>query len=330
MITWGVIGAGNVCEVKSVPAIYKTKGSRVKSVMRRDEEKARDYAGRHGIPHWYTSADEIFNDPEIDIVYIATPPSSHAEYAIKTARAGKAAYVEKPMARTYSECLDMIRAFENARLPLFVAYYRRCLPNFLKIKELVDQGAIGEVRTVNILMLKPPVPKEVQQLKENWRVDPSIAGGGYFYDLASHQLDFLDFLLGPVQEARGLTANQAGLYPAEDMVTACFRFESGVHATGTWCFAAGESADVDLTTIVGSRGQIEYASFGDPGVILTTDEAGKELFDFTLPQHIQQPLIEKIMGDLQGTDRCPSTGVTAARTSRVMEMIVYGKNSPGQ
>ena len=330
MITWGVIGAGNVCEVKSVPAMYKTKGSHVKSVMRRDAEKARDYAGRHGIPHWYTSAGEIFNDPEIDIVYLATPPSTHAMYAIRAAEAGKAAYVEKPMARTYAECLDMIRAFEHAGLPLYVAYYRRCLPNFLKIKALVDNGTIGEVRTVIITMLKSLVPREVAHLEKNWRVDPSVAGGGYFYDLASHQFDFLDFLLGPIGEAGGFASNQAGLYKAEDLVTACFRFENGVHGTGTWCFAAGNTADVDHTTIVGSKGQIEYVTFGDPRVILTTDGGGKEVFDFALPRHIQQPLIEKIIADLQGTDRCPCTGVSAARTSRVMEMIVYGKNSPGQ
>ncbi|MFW5821485.1 MAG: Gfo/Idh/MocA family protein, partial [Bacteroidota bacterium] len=288
IITWGIIGAGDVCEKKSAPAMYKLPGSRVKSVMRRNAEKAEDFARRHKIPHAFSDADRIFNDPEIDIVYISTPPSSHPELAIRSAKAGKPAYVEKPMAADYKGCEAMNYAFREAGLPLFVAYYRRTLPNFLKIKELIDSGAIGEVRTITIVMNKEAVPDNVRNLDYNWRVIPEVAGGGYFFDLASHQLDFLDFVFGPVKEAKGITANQGGLYEAEDVVTASFSFESGVVGSGSWCFTAGKSADMDKTIIVGSKGQIEYATFGDPSVHLISDERGKEEFNFSLPEHIQE------------------------------------------
>lgn len=322
IINWGIIGAGDVCEKKSAPAMYKLPGSRVKSVMRRDGEKAADFAERHNIPHAYNDADRIFKDPEIDIVYISTPPSSHPELAIRSANAGKPAYVEKPMAADYKGCEAMNYAFREAGLPLFVAYYRRTLPNFLKIKELVDSGVIGEVRIVNIIMNKEAVPDNVRNLDYNWRVIPEVAGGGYFFDLASHQLDFLDFLFGPVKEAKGITANQGGLYEAEDVVTASFSFESGVVGSGSWCFTAGQSADIDKTTIVGSRGQIEYATFGDPTVHLISDEKGMEEFNFELPLHIQQNLVKSILDEFRGKGACPSTGITAARTSLAMEMIV--------
>jgi len=323
-ITWGVIGAGDVCEKKSVPAMYKLPGSEVKSVMRRDRQRGLDYIRRHHIPNYCTDAEEIFQDPDVDIVYIATPPSSHTELAIKAARAGKPVYVEKPMAATYADCIKMNKAFHEAGIPLFVAYYRRTLPNFLKIQQLIDDGVIGEVRTVSIVMNKQPIPDNVRHLAFNWRVIPEIAGGGYFFDLASHQLDFLDFLFGPISEASGISYNQAGLYDAEDVVSGSFKFNNGVIGSGIWCFSASASADIDKTTIVGSRGMIEYATFGDPTVKLTSDEKGEEIFPFTTPVHIQQFLIQTIIDELNGEGACPSTGESAARTNWVMEQLIKG------
>jgi predicted dehydrogenase len=109
-ICWGIIGAGNVCEVKSAPAMSLIEGSRLVAVMRRNGEKAKDYAKRHGVAKWYDDADLLINDSEVNAIYIATTPDSHKQYTIKAALAGKPVYVEKPMARTYSECLSMIEA----------------------------------------------------------------------------------------------------------------------------------------------------------------------------------------------------------------------------
>ncbi|MCX6333190.1 MAG: Gfo/Idh/MocA family oxidoreductase, partial [Bacteroidia bacterium] len=82
MINWGIIGCGNVTEVKSGPAFNKVNNSRLIAVMRRDAVLAEDYASRHNVPKFYTDASKLINDPEINAVYIATPPSSHAEYAL--------------------------------------------------------------------------------------------------------------------------------------------------------------------------------------------------------------------------------------------------------
>ena len=321
-VRWGVIGVGNVCEVKSAPAMNLVEHSRLVAVMRRDGEKVRAYAQKHQVPKWYTNADDLINDPEVNAIYIATPPHVHAELTKKAAVAGKPVYVEKPMARTYRECQEMIRSCENAGVPLYVAYYRRTLPNFLKIKELVESGAVGEVRHVNIQMNQSKDPSLVVDTETNWRIDPQVAGGGYFYDLASHQLDFLDFLFGPIKSANGFSANQAGLYPAEDLVVASFQFENGVLGTGSWCFTTGKASNKDLTTIVGSEGQISYPSFGDSHVLLETDERGMEKFEFEMPKHIQYFLIESIVNELLGKGKCPSTGISAARTNWVMEQMV--------
>jgi len=231
--------------------------------------------------------------------------------------------VEKPMARTYKECMAMVDACEKAKVPLFVAYYRRRLPNFLKIKELVDEGAIGDIRFVDIKLIKTLKPDIVgaSGSKENWRVFPEIAGGGYFYDLASHQLDYLDYLFGPIKEAKGYALNQAGLYPAEDIVCGSFVFENGVIGQGIWCFTSSEVSDIEKTVIVGSKGKISFSYFGDGTVTLEMEGQKREVIPFMLPRHIQLPLINTIVAELLGKGNCPSTGISGARTNRVMEKL---------
>lgn len=320
-VRWGILGVGDVCEVKSAPAMNMIDNSSLVAVMRRTGEKARDYAERHNVPKWYQSADELLNDSEINAIYVAAPPDAHEMLTKKAFAAGKPVYVEKPMARTHAECLAMIAASKKVGLPLYVAYYRRALPNFLKIKELVDSGAIGDVRMVNIQLHKSVEPDIVARQPKNWRVRPEIAGGGYFYDLAAHQLDFLDFLFGPIDEAKGYTDNQAGLYKANDIVTGSFRFTNGVLGIGSWCFTVGEVSETDQTVITGNEGQITYSTFEESTVTLETERDGKQTFDFKVPKHIQQPLIKTIVDDLLGRGKCPSTGVSGARTNRVMEQI---------
>jgi predicted dehydrogenase len=323
-VRWGIIGCGNVTEVKSGPALQKIENSELVAVMRRDARLAEDYARRHSVPRWYADAGRLIADPEVDAVYVATPPESHAEYTIRAAQAGKPVYVEKPMARNYGECERMIEACEAAGVPLFVAYYRRRLPAFLKVEKLLAGGAIGDVRLVSISLFQPAGEQGIEGLP--WRVLPEISGGGYFFDLGSHQLDLLDYLLGPIAAAQGRAANQAGLYPAEDAVCAHWAFASGILGSGVWCFTAAECQQRETIEILGSRGSIRCSAFAlDEPVRLETD-AGVQEFHFSPPEHVQQPLLQTVVDELLDRGACPSTGRTAARTSRVMDRIVenYG------
>jgi len=321
-VVWGIIGAGDVCEVKSAPALYTIPHSEVKMVMRRNATKAADFALRHGIGQWTTNLDELLNDGEINAVYIATPPDTHAALTLKCAQAGKAVYVEKPMANTYAECLAMIEACRAANVPLFTAYYRRTLPGFLKVKEMVESGALGDIRFVNIEMYQPLQADIIANLATNWRVNPEIAGGGYFHDLASHQLDYLDFLFGPITDSKGVTSNQAGMYPADDIVTASFRFENGVLGTGMWCFTTDKVTEKDFTRIVGSKGELTFNTFGSPMIVqLKTREGGSEEFSYIHAQPIQEPLVRVIVAELRGLGVSPSTGASGARTTLVLDRI---------
>jgi predicted dehydrogenase len=322
-VRWGIVGVGDVCEVKSAPAMNLIERSKLVAVMRRNGEKAKDYAQRHGVPKWYDDADQLINDPEVNAIYIATPPESHEFYTIKAAQAGKPVYVEKPMARTHIECMSMIDACQKAKVPLFTAYYRRSLPNILKIQTLLLEKAIGEVRHVTIILNKTIQPDIVgaSKSKDNWRVDPDIAGGGYFFDLASHQLDILDFLLGPIIEVQGFATNQANVYKAEDIVAGSFHFENGVLGTGVWCFSTATISSKEIITIVGSKGQISFGCFGDHSVTLEVDGKEKQIMKFDIPKHIQQPLIQTIVNEILGNGKCPSSGLSGARTSSVMDRL---------
>jgi len=320
-VNWGIVGCGNVCERKSGPAMYKTPHSALAAVMRRDAEKAADFARRHNVPKSYTDAAALIADPEVDIVYVATPPGTHRELAVQALEAGKPVYVEKPMAMNHAECLEMIAAAEKAGQKLFVAYYRRALPYFLKVKELLDGGSVGQPLTAEVRLLRPERPEDRDPARLPWRLRREVGGEGYFHDLAPHTLDILDFLLGEITDARGCKSNLGGFYDVADTVTAAFRFRSGVTGTGTWCFVAPPQAVEDSVAITGRKGIIRFSTFTFSPIELTT-AGGTKRFRIDLPEHIQGPLIETIVAELRGEGRCPSTGTSAARTSRVMDRII--------
>jgi predicted dehydrogenase len=326
MIKWGIIGCGNVTEVKSGPAFNKVKNSQLVAVMRRDAGLAKDYARRHKVQKYYCEASKLINDPEINAVYVATPPGSHAEYALAAIKAGKPVYIEKPMALNYDECKSINEAAEKKSIPVFVAYYRRTLPGFLKVRELVDRGAIGNVRLVQIQLFKA-LSSDEKSGKLSWRVDPLVAGGGHFFDLASHQLDYLDFLFGPVQNVKSIVLNQASLYPAEDFVSAEFLFPRNIPGTGTWCFSVSPGCEKDIIEIFGEKGAIKFSTFTFDPIVLTNSSGSQEFFN-ERPEHVQYYLIEQVVSALEGKGHVSSTGLTAARTSKIMDEIVseYYKN----
>ena len=326
-IRWGILGCGNVCEVKSGPAFQRVAGSELVSVMRRNGALAEDYARRHGVRTWCDDAARLIDDPNVDAVYVATPPGNHLELALRVAAAGKPAYVEKPMARTHAECERMIAAFAAARLPLFVAYYRRALPRFLKTKALIDSGRLGTITEVGYRYASPSRRKPGEPLP--WRLIAEHAGAGLFLDLGSHTLDILDFLLGPLLDVGGSAANVASDYAVEDRVTLRFRLASGALGSASWNFAA--AIHEDLIVISGTQAELRLSTFGQEPVVLRS-AAGVEAFDLPNPSPIQEPLIATVVAALEGRGECPSTGVSAARAWAVMDRALldfYGSREDG-
>lgn len=328
-IRWGIIGCGDVCEVKSGPAFYKLPGSALSLVMRRNGALAADFAKRHGVPRSTTNAEELILDKEVDAVYIATPPGTHLSYALLVASAGKPCYVEKPMARSAAECRAMLAAFERAKQPLFVAYYRRALPRFLKVREILDSGALGTVLTVSHVYqgrANADRGKPGWAEKAGWREDVPESGGGLFLDLGSHVIDLLDFLLGPLAGVSGHASRRAapdGLPPEggpEDTVVFSFETASGVIGTGRYQFHTVGA--LDRLEFVGTRGTLSLSVFGKEPLDLNLGGT-HERIETEHPEHVHLPLVRDIVGELTGgSQRCASTGASALRASEVMDRVL--------
>lgn len=321
-IRWGFIGCGEVTEIKSGPAFRDVEGSDIVAVMARNALRTRMYAERHRIPKWYTDASELIEDPDVNAVYVATPPSSHATYAIMSMRAGKPVYVEKPLASSYDDCARINRVCEQTGVPCFVAYYRRYLPYFMKVMDIVKSGKIGKIMNVEISFSCPPREEDYSS-EENlpWRLQPEISGGGYFYDLAPHQLDLLQHMFGVIVRAEGICSNRAGLYKPEDNISACFQFESGVAGSGSWCFVGHESSRDDSIKVIGDAGMVSFSVFDYTPIELTTSE-GRTSIVVPNPPYVQLPIIKSVIEHLQGLDVCECTSISGTPVNWVMDRIL--------
>lgn len=316
-VHWGIIGCGNVCEKKSGPALQQARHSTLVAVMRRSGAGARDFARRHDVPRWYDDASALVNDPGVNAIYVATPPDTHCTYACMAMQAGKPVYVEKPMALHARQARHMLAVAARTGMPLFVAYYRRGHPRFCAIKKHLDNGDIGSVHHVD-MCLQRPVRSSDTAGSGNWRLEPSVGGGGYFVDLGSHTLDILDYCVGPVREAVGLAFNRTGLYRAEDTVSAAFRFAGNVQGSGQWSFDASHARD--RVTLWGTRGSISFPTFGTT-YTLQREDTDKE-FSIADPSPVQLPLVQQVVDTLRGEGSCVSTGLTAMRTDRVIDAVL--------
>lgn len=318
MIRWGILGCGDVTERKSGPAFSAVPDSSLVAVMRRDGAKAADYAQRHGVPRWYDDAAGLVRDEEVDAVYIAAPPGAHEELAMLVLAARKPCYIEKPMARSHAECVRLNKAFIAAGVPLFVAYYRRALPRFVEAKQLIESGVLGRLSMVH-LDHAGPSHRGLEAARDNlpWRVQAEHSGAGLFLDLASHALDVLDYILGELGDVRGDAYNVGGVTEVEDVVQLSFRAgAAGVPGVALWNFASHTRRDALRFT--GTEGELRMSVFGDDPLILETQTGTAEIA-LPNPATIQQPLINSMVQELHGRGACPSTGTSAARTSRVMD-----------
>ena len=316
-IRWGIIGVGDVCEVKSGPGFYKAPGSQLLAVMRRNGDKARDYAQRHGVPLWYSSAEALLANPDIDAVYIATPPAQHKGYALAALRAGKQVYIEKPVTLNAAECDDILQAIGDTGGKVCAAHYRRFVPCFNRFIEIIRSGAIGTPLLVQLDMLQPAASKIITTTEDNWRVNPALSGGGLFHDLAPHQLDLMLHWFGPVVSANGGGINQRQLTPADDCVHGWAQLQSGVMLQGRWHFAVAPSQTRDLCEVIGTNGKLSINFFGQQ-VIRLSNADGDQEFTIPNPQHIQQPMIEQVNAYFRGERENPCS-IEEAR--QVMALI---------
>ena len=317
-VNWGIIGCGDVCEVKSGPAFNKVPNSKLVAVMRRSLDKAKDFAQRHAVSKYYGDATELINDPEVNAIYIATPPSSHETHLAMALKAGKPVYVEKPVTINSASVERMIGMEKRYDGKVSVAHYRRGLPLFNKIKQIVNGGVVGNVKLILLKTLQPAVSKIITQTDDNWRINPEISGGGLFHDLSPHQLDILYWIFGTPQQIHVQTANQGKLYNAPDLTMVQLVFANDIYFNGVWNFNVAETATSDSCEIIGDKGNIRFSFFRVSTIELITG-TGTEIFELEYPVNIQQPHINNVVKFFRGEATNPCSLEEALVTMKVMD-----------
>lgn len=323
-LNWGIIGCGDVCEVKSGPAFQKVAHSSLVAVMRRDGALAADFARRHHVPKWYHNAQQLIDDPEVQAVYIATPPSSHLHYAVAALEKGKPVYIEKPMAHTAASARAISNKAAETGVPLSVAHYRRMQPLFKEVKALLQSGVLGKINKVALQFVAPAVAYNLSDPRVQWRLDPQVSGGGIFHDLAPHQLDLLFYFFGPPKKVLGMSLNTAGHYKVADTVSGLLEWETGLLAACNWFFAAPVGLAEDYCQITGANGWIRFPIFAPPALYMNIGGESTEK-QFVPLQHVQQPMIEAVTQYFLGIGPNPCSAEDGVRVMECMEQIA-GRN----
>ncbi|MBB6480644.1 Gfo/Idh/MocA family protein [Spirochaeta isovalerica] len=320
-VNWGMIGCGQVTEVKSGPGLYKSENSNLVGVYNVDYDLTLDYIKRHGVEKAYKTVEELLTDPEVDIIYVATPPKFHYQYALDILNAGKIPYIEKPVALNYKQALEIKMLSEKLNIPVYVAFYRRGVEKFLKMKELLDQKILGDIRYLYVTQIMPVEESELDPAHLPWRVIPSISGGGKFLDMAVHVLDVLIMFFGEIEDMQGIVTNQGGYYEADDTVIATFKFRNGIVGSGTWCYVADKN--INEVQIVGEKGRITYDGLSAKRFTLELD--GKsETFEFPEPEHASMPYQQAVVNELIGKAKSEANFEQAINTVKITDMILDG------
>jgi len=248
VIRLGVIGAGGIAARRMLPALETMPGVLLHTVMDVDGAIAADVAGRFGAAHHTTEIAPVF---EAHAVYIASPVDVHASQAATALQAGCPVLLEKPIARTLDEAIQLVEKAHQSGQRLQVAFMMRFHPLHIALRRLVRDGAIGR-----------PVSAHARltcwypEVKGAWRQDPARGGGGSLADLGVHMIDLLSWTLGPVRRLHAIIGTLAFPYAVEDTATLLAELDGGVHATIDAHFSVPDGAAESLFEILGTKGRL--------------------------------------------------------------------------
>ena len=317
LLRWGILGCGNVAEHKGGPPLYTVDDSELIAVMRRDRAKAENFAERHGAKRVYTDIDQLLSDDEINAVYIATPPYLHCEQTIRAAHAGKHVLCEKPMAMTVQECQQMVDACREANVALMLAYYRNHYPNVVKMKALMDEGAIGDVVLARINCTGYYNPNR-QDLK-NWRINPEISGGGVLMDIGSHRISLLQYLMGDIESAQGYAETVHLDAAVDDSAVFSLRFESGAHAVANINWNTG--IGIDDVEVYGTTGSLRCSPLNSGNLTLETKSDGRVELPQVPLQHTHTGLVEDFVDHLKTGEPIRCSGEAGLQTNAIIAQV---------
>ena len=253
-LRWGLLAAGNIARAFAA-GLAQTNSGIAHAVASRDRDRARAFADELGIPKSYGSYDDMLADPEIDAVYVATPHPMHADWVVRAARAGKHILCEKPLAMNQWDAETAIAAARRSDVFLMEAFMYRCTPQTAKLAELVRDGAVGEVRTIDASFAF-----QCAYNLESRLLDANLGGGGIL-DVGCYPVSMSRLLAGAAAgeeyadpiEVHGL-AHIGEESHVDEWAVAQLKFEGGILAR----LSTGVQVSQDNRVVVhGSQGRIE-------------------------------------------------------------------------
>jgi predicted dehydrogenase len=272
-LRWGIVGCGEVAVKKAGPSFQHTPGTRILAVTDARRERAEAFARQFSVERVYGTLEDLLADPEIDAVYLATPPAFHHPHTLAAAAAHKHVLCEKPMALNVRQCREMLEACRRTRVDLTVAYYRRFWPQTAVMKDLIAQGEIGDIVNARIqvtgnVMLEP-------QAVRAWKLDPRMSGGGFLMDVGCHRIDLLLYLLGEVTDVAAFTDAIQWDYAVDNSSNIVLRFRSGALAMGAFNWTV--EFFTDEFEIIGTKGKIVASPLGGTQITLRTPAGVREI-----------------------------------------------------
>ena len=253
---WGILGTGAIAERAIGPALSRAANTKLVAVCDCDMERAKSFAAKYRVERYYDSLEKMLGDPELNVLFIATPNSQHAQQTIQAAEAGKHVLCEKPMALTVPDCELMIQACNKNKVKLGIDFQVRYHPAHIEARRYIQSGMVGEINVAKAQMCSGHDRGHWKGRGwQGWRNDPSIGGAGALVGMGVHAIDLLRFLLdSEVEEVRALTDEEPPRYPVDDMDYVIIKFESGVHGVVISGVLAPRS-DNDLV-LYGSKAKI--------------------------------------------------------------------------
>jgi predicted dehydrogenase len=219
-IRWGILSTATIARNALIPAIQASRNGEVVAIASRSYDKAREVAEAHGIPRAYGSYEDLLADPNVDAIYNPLPNDLHAEWSIKAADAGKPVLCEKPLTANAAEARRMVDHFAAKKLLLSEAFMYRHHPQTQRVRQLVDDGAIGELRVIEAnYSYFMSNPNDITQFKER-------AGGGLM-DVGCYPVSLMRLMTGE-EPSKIASFGTLNTYGVDAQVAAVLQFPSGV------------------------------------------------------------------------------------------------------
>lgn len=256
MKTIALVGCGRISG-RHIQVLTQTPGVRLVAVCDVIPDRARQAAEPHHLP-WYTNALEMVQAEKPDIVTILTESGTHARVAIELAPLVSAVVVEKPMALTLEDADELIETCDRCATRLFVVKQNRYNPPVVKLRKAIERGAFGKLvmGTVRVRWCRDQNYYDQDAWRGTWKDD-----GGVFTNQASHHIDLLQWMMGPVESVKAYTATRLVKIESEDTGVAVLRFKNGalgvIEAT-----TATRPKDLEGSlSILGEQGSVVIGGF---------------------------------------------------------------------